>query len=163
MADEHRRVEPNSIVGTGMRTDPERIREVEDEQERILRRRREKPRRGFGDVLESAPAWHGDEEEEEPARRASPAAEAAELEPESDADDAAAAEERGSAPAPVALDAEPAEKALPRVPPDPRVAQLNRMLDGGQRPSTSRPESRSDGSSEGGESRPSKKKPRSRS
>jgi hypothetical protein len=113
VADEHRRVEPNSIVGTGMRTDPEHIREVAEERERVLRQRREKPKKGFGDVLQDAPARNV-EEPGEPDEA---------LEAEAVEEDAPA----GNAPAPIDLD-EP-EPDLPKVPPDPRMRALHAALE----------------------------------
>jgi hypothetical protein len=113
VADENRRVEPRSIIGTGMTTDPDRIRELEAEQERVERQRREKPKKGFGEVLAEAP--EAAEELEEEAAEETLAADAG---------------EEGEAKAvPAPLDEEP----KPRVPPDPRMAQLNAMLDGKKR------------------------------
>jgi hypothetical protein len=120
---EHRRVEPRNIVGTGMTADPERIRDIEDEHERRARAWREAPERGFGDVLEKAPAKGEliDEDAEDPRKRKRKDVTAAPGEP--------------SAPAPVQLDAPaPASaapapsKPLPRVPPDPRERALRAKL-----------------------------------
>jgi hypothetical protein len=122
VADEHRRVEANSIIGSGMSTDPEKIREVEDEHERVMRQRREKPKRGFNDVLAEAPARASHEDDDEDAD-----AEGRTDEPTAgdDSEDDAAA---SSAPAPVDLDAPAPE--LPRAPVDPRMKQLHAMLQG---------------------------------
>ena len=56
MAEDHRRVEPRSIVGTGMATDPERVEQVADEAARRERANRAPPAQSFRDVLVSAPA-----------------------------------------------------------------------------------------------------------
>ncbi len=98
MADEHRRVEPRSIVGTGMLTDPERIEALQHENERLERTWRERPKKGFGEVLSETPARQ--EDEDAPAQTAAP---------DDDEEEATA-------------------KDLPRVPPDPRMAKLHAML-----------------------------------
>lgn len=54
MANTHRRVEPRSIIGTGMATDPDRVRELEQRAARF-ERDRNLPKRKFGDVIASAP------------------------------------------------------------------------------------------------------------
>jgi hypothetical protein len=56
MPEDHRRVEPRSIVGTGMATQPDRIAHIEDEAARRERAWREAPEERFGDVLGRAPA-----------------------------------------------------------------------------------------------------------
>ena len=56
MAEDHRRVESRHIVGTGMATDPERLQEISDEAARRERAWRDAPERGFGEVLQTAPA-----------------------------------------------------------------------------------------------------------
>ena len=62
---EHRRVESRGvIVGTGMLSDVDRIRDVEADKERKERAWRNAPERGFGDVLSTAPAKAELEEEE---------------------------------------------------------------------------------------------------
>lgn len=145
---EHRRVEPRGIVGTGMATDPERIREVEDEHERRARVWRAPPERGFGDVLAEAPprgrleddADGGDERRRRrPSGQANAAAQA-------DAGAPAQAGEGPTSPAPAA-GTPPAKQAtppaavagqrgkpitskpLPRVLPDPREILLRKQLD----------------------------------
>jgi hypothetical protein len=62
---EHRRVEPRGIAGSGMATDPDRIREIEEEYERRQRAWRDRPERRFDDVLEEAPP-KAEEAEEAP-------------------------------------------------------------------------------------------------
>lgn len=72
---QHRRVEPRGvIVGTGMLSDVDRIRDVEAEQERKERAWRNAPERGFGDVLATAPAKAELEEEphEDPRKKKPP-------------------------------------------------------------------------------------------
>jgi hypothetical protein len=101
LVDDHRRVEPRSIVGTGMLTDPERIETLQQEHERLERTWRERPKKRFGEVLSETPARQEDEDEDEPAKTAA-------------GDDAEAEDE-------------PAQD-LPRVPPDPRMAKLHAML-----------------------------------
>ncbi|MBI5494642.1 MAG: hypothetical protein HY904_06400 [Deltaproteobacteria bacterium] len=54
MAETHRRVEPRSIVGTGMATDPERLRDIEQRQAR-MERDHALPKRKFGEVITEAP------------------------------------------------------------------------------------------------------------
>ena len=54
MAETHRRVEPRGIVGTGMSTDPERIREIENRAAR-MERDYNLPGKKFGEVFENAP------------------------------------------------------------------------------------------------------------
>jgi hypothetical protein len=72
---EHRRVEPRGIIGTGMATDPERLRTIEEEHERHRRAWRNAPeiegRPTFGDVLSVTPPWEPSPEAEppRPARR----------------------------------------------------------------------------------------------
>ena len=55
MVDEHRRVEPRGIIGSGMATDPDRIRELESEQARRERTDKGKPKRSFASALEEEP------------------------------------------------------------------------------------------------------------
>lgn len=84
-----------------MATDPERIETLEHERDRLERTWREKPKRGFGEVLSETPARDDDERE---ARAAAP-------------DD----DERDDMDEETALE-------LPRVPPDPRMAKLHAMV-----------------------------------
>lgn len=56
MAEDHRRVEPRSIVGTGMVNDPERLEKIGEEAARRERASRGAPEQTFGAVLEHAPA-----------------------------------------------------------------------------------------------------------
>ncbi len=51
MVETHRRVERRSIIGTGMATDEERIREIEEEAARRERAERKAPKAKFGQVL----------------------------------------------------------------------------------------------------------------
>ena len=55
MVEQHRRVEPRYIVGTGMATDPERIDRIQHDVDRRERDTREQPVEGFSDVLGRAP------------------------------------------------------------------------------------------------------------
>ena len=55
MVEQHRRVEPRYIVGTGMATDPERIDRIKHDVDRRERDTRQQPVEGFGDVLGRAP------------------------------------------------------------------------------------------------------------
>lgn len=140
---EHRRVEPRGIVGTGMATDPERIRDVEDEHERRARAWRSPPERGFGDVLAEAPARGAleddatdDREGQRQRGRRSPASASADAaagdeEGERAGDGAAAgATGKGSPSASSSSRSSSASsKPLPRVPPDPREAMLRRQLE----------------------------------
>lgn len=122
MADEHRRVEPRGIVGSGMLTDPERVEQLEHDRDRRERAWREAPKRKFGEVLEEAPARapEDDEREQRDQRRRNAKADDTKAR-EADEDDAKAA----SAPAPVDVTS---DQPLPRVPPDPRMARLQAML-----------------------------------
>jgi hypothetical protein len=52
---EHRRIESRGIIGTGMATDPERLRDLERRAERFARDRN-LPKRKFGDVISGASA-----------------------------------------------------------------------------------------------------------
>lgn len=70
MVDEHRRVESRGIIGSGMATDPDRIRDVEAEYERRMRQDRERPAKSFAATLEEAPIWEGDPEEDPAAAEA---------------------------------------------------------------------------------------------
>jgi hypothetical protein len=120
---EHRRVEPRSgLAGTGMATDVERLRDIESDYQRRERAWREGPERGFGEVLEDAPA-HGeleDEEHPDPRRRPQrPDGAPREVEMAK-----AAASERAATGAPD----KPAPRLPPRLPPDPRAAALHRQL-----------------------------------
>lgn len=76
MAEDHRRVEPRSIVGTGMATDPERLDQIRDDAAR--RERASRPHElVFGAVLQTAPARGSLEDAFEPDARKQPAADAA--------------------------------------------------------------------------------------
>lgn len=55
MAEEHRRVEPRSIVGTGMASDPERIQSLIDENKHRSRHLLP-PERDFSEVIATTPA-----------------------------------------------------------------------------------------------------------
>src|SRR5687768_484961 len=68
---QHRRVEPRGIIGTGMATDADKIRDIEHEQEKRVRTWHDAPERGFGDVLAEAPAKGEleDDDDEDPRKR----------------------------------------------------------------------------------------------
>lgn len=121
MAEDHRRVEPRSIIGTGMSTDPERVEALLHERERRERGWRHPPEKGFGAVLEETPAAHQLDEERADERRPHSASGArgrtSEAPRDDDGDPSVSA---GDA----AEKAEKAEKTLPRVPPDPRMQRL---------------------------------------
>lgn len=126
MADEHRRVEPRGVVGSGMLTDPERIEQLEHDRDRRERDWREAPKRKFGEVLTEAPARLPDDDAEASApedrrrQKKQPDENEARAQAGEGGDEPAAA-----APAPVDVgDAAP----LPKVPPDPRMARLHAML-----------------------------------
>ena len=54
---EHRRVEPRTVIaGTGMASDPERVRTIEDEAARRQRGWHGPPAKGFDEVLDDTPA-----------------------------------------------------------------------------------------------------------
>lgn len=131
MADEHRRVEPRGVVGSGMLTDPERIEQLEHERDRLERTWRDAPKRRFGEVLTEAPARASRDDEDEPPadRRRRPPRQAGEEAPLSEGERADAA---ADAPAPVEGIAN--ETPLPRVPPDPRMARLHAMVATGAPP-----------------------------
>ena len=63
MVDDHRRIEPRGIIGTGMATDPDRIRELEEEQARKERHSLGKPKRSFSTALEEEPMNRSDDSE----------------------------------------------------------------------------------------------------
>jgi hypothetical protein len=100
MADDHRRVEPRGIVGTGMATDPERIQDVQDEYDRHLRSWRDAPKKSFGQVLEEGPQPDESEREGEGA-----AEEAAKVAPPHAEE--IVATEQNAVPPPVDLDSTP--------------------------------------------------------
>jgi hypothetical protein len=56
MVEDHRRVEPRQIVGSGMATDPERIERITDDAARRERAWRPSPATSFGAVLQHTPA-----------------------------------------------------------------------------------------------------------
>lgn len=132
----HRRVEPRGvIVGTGMLSDVDRIRDIEAEQERKQRAWRNAPEKGFGDVLATAPAKAELEEEpyDDPRRKKPPPELPANAPAPVDMASAALAspphrgdDKRG--------DAKPAKgrKDLPKVPRDPRERLLRAQLDKNQ-------------------------------
>lgn len=143
MADEHRRVEPRGVVGSGMLTDPERIEQLEHERERMERTWREPPKRKFGEVLLEAPARNPFEEEPPPLRHARRARDSEDAkhppmegeeqgaDGEPDAQDASSSDSSDSSEAGEAGEEAP---PLPRVPPDPRMARLHAMFDQAGRP-----------------------------
>ena len=55
MAEDHRRVEGRSIIGTGMATDPDRIRDIEEEHARRERQDQDRPAKSFAATLDEAP------------------------------------------------------------------------------------------------------------
>jgi hypothetical protein len=137
---EHRRVEPRGIiVGTGMLSDVDRIRDVEADKERKERAWRNAPARGFGEVLETAPAKAELEEEEhdDPRKKKPP--------PELPANAPAPVDMANAALGNAASEAAPSEAAsskaastsssnvrgrkdLPKVPRDPRERLLREQL-----------------------------------
>lgn len=128
MADEHRRVEPRGIVGSGMLTDAERIEQLEQERARLERTWRDAPKRRFGEVLSEVPPRGPEEEGEDTAARR------ARVRAGDEPDDRLGSEDDGAAASPAAISEEPEdEPPLPRVPPDPRMARLHAMLDHGGR------------------------------
>jgi len=100
MAEEHKRVEARNIVGTGMATDAERVRELEAEAVRRERAWRDAPERSFGEVLDTTPARDQ------------------ELADTTSVDDVIARKKRAAT-----LRAQ----NLPRVPPDPRMRKLHAL------------------------------------
>ena len=134
---EHRRVESRGIVGTGMASDPDRIRELDDEKARKERAWRDAPEKGFGDVLKDAPARgeladdDGDPRNHKRPRdgAAEAAMAAAAIEPGGASASSTPAVGAPSTPAPSA----PPATALPRVPRDPREAMLRKKLEAAQR------------------------------
>jgi hypothetical protein len=119
---EHRRVEPRSIMGSGMSTDPERVRDVEEDAERKARLWRERGEQSFGDVLKTAPA------------RASRDDDAGEQDEAKDGEDAAETAEAPASATKTAKEAPPPKQSGPRVPPDPRARALHQLLDTSKRP-----------------------------
>lgn len=129
---QHRRVEARiGIIGTGMASDVERLRDVEADQERKERAWRAAPEKGFGEVLTEAPA-KGELENETPddprKRKKAPTLPegASSSSSSSETANAAVAGERSAA----VLDqrALPAKLALPKVAPDPRERMLREKL-----------------------------------
>ena len=53
MPEDHRRVEPRSIVGTGMTADPEAIEELKEEWDTRERASRPKPKKPFKKILDA--------------------------------------------------------------------------------------------------------------
>ena len=126
MADEHRRVESRGVItGTGMATDPERIRQLADEAERKKRSWRDAPVRGFSDVLSTAPAQGvlADDDEEADKRKRGKK-EAAPVE----AAMATGALTAGSPDAAAAATPARGDAPTKRLPPDPREAFLRKKL-----------------------------------
>lgn len=131
MADDHRRVEPRGIVGTGMLTDPERIAALEREAARRERAWRDAPERGFGAVLEEAPVWEPPVEEPEVDPRARAAAARAADEAPPPATSTASVNDR--APAPDALRDKAVGQAF-------SIGSLPRRVARPARPPSSRPD-----------------------
>jgi hypothetical protein len=113
MVEQHRRVEPRHIVGTGMATDPERIDRIQHDADRRERDTREQPVEGFSDVLGRAPP-RGDLADEPQARPSSTNA--------ADRQGASSSTATGSSPVKRRL-----ERATLRAP-DPRAKQLHAQL-----------------------------------
>lgn len=130
---QHRRVEPRGIVGTGMASDVDRIRDVEAEKERKERAWRNAPERGFGDVLTTAPAKGELEEEEhdDPRKKRPPPEPVANAPAPVDLATAALAQEGKAPPAPTAKGVK-GNKLLPRTVPDPRERMLRAQLEKNQ-------------------------------
>lgn len=130
MVEDHRRVEPRSIVGTGMATDPERVEQVADEAARRERATRAPPANSFSAVLVTAPA-RGDLEDAAPVRdpRRKPDDAGDNADNAANADDANNADTAGAAAAPVtttaATEKAKATSSKPRPSlPDPRERLL---------------------------------------
>ena len=124
MADEHRRVEPRSIVGTGMMTDPERVEALQHDRERMERTWRAPPKKDFSEILDEAPPPHRDDDAAKSRRRRDEAEPEPEPEPE-------LPEQRAVEEGEPASHEEPGHaEARPRIPPDPRVRKLHAMLEG---------------------------------
>ena len=121
---QHRRVEARKgIIGTGMASDVERLRDVEADKERKERAWRAAPEKGFGEVLTEAPA-KGELEDESPddPRKRQKAPTLPEGAPSSSAmANAAVSPERVKG-------ALPAKPELPKVAPDPRERMLREKL-----------------------------------
>jgi hypothetical protein len=123
MPEDHRRVEPRSIVGTGMATGPERLAQIEQDAARMQRAWREAPEERFGDVLGRSPARADMVDADVPDRRRA-AAQAAE------------AEAAATTPAPAATTTQqpPRPTRLSPRAPDPREQQLRNALAARQTP-----------------------------
>lgn len=139
--DDDRRIEPRPpLSGSGMLTDPERIRDLEAEAARRERAWRKPPRQGFGDVLGHAEKKRFErlevytpsderlalEGEDRRRKRPGPGEDAGDGEDPPAEDGATDEGQQAAGPAPVAL---PEAPRGPAVPPDPRMAALHRMLD----------------------------------
>jgi len=109
MAEDHRRVEPRQIVGTGMATDPDRIVRVQQDAERTARAWRDAPEESFGDVLQRAPASTTTALEGAPTTTTAP---------------------QPPPPAAAPATTKPSTRITPRAP-DPRARQLHALLDAG--------------------------------
>lgn len=113
-----------------MASDVDRLKDIEGDYERRMRGWRDAPERGFGAVLEDAPA-HGELEEEErpdPRRRPKrPPQAPAEVEMAAAAT-AAPPTEPTAEPTPKTAEPKKLPPKGPRVPPDPRAAALHRQL-----------------------------------
>lgn len=109
MADQHRRIEPRGIVGSGMLNDPQRIEQLESERARRERGWRDAPRRRFGEVLREPPAPEPREDEARQGTRERNGG----SDDEDDAQDVDGAQRR---------------PPLPRAPPDPRAARLHAAI-----------------------------------
>jgi hypothetical protein len=136
MAEQHRRVEPRQIVGTGMATDREEIERLQAEKARFDRAWREPPAEKFGDVMQRAPARADLEDDPDayPDRRKkkSAAPEAPDSARDAPDDDEPDDDTKGMAAPTPAPDAKRAaakvgQRALPRAP-DPRERLLRAQL-----------------------------------
>ncbi|MFZ9886353.1 MAG: hypothetical protein ACO3JL_02520 [Myxococcota bacterium] len=114
MADQHRRIEPRGIVGSGMLNDPERIEQLEHERARHERGWRDAPQRRFGEILRDPFVSEQRGDDARQTRR----------EPGREGDDAEGNNTEGGDEA----DEARTKASLPRVPPDPRAARLHASL-----------------------------------
>lgn len=125
---EHRRVEPRGvIVGTGMLTDVDRIRDVEADKERKERAWRNAPEVGFGEVLTTAPAKGEleDEPQDDPRKKKPPPQLPAAAPAPVDMASAALTDVKPSSSSSSSVKG---RKDLPRVPRDPRERMLREQL-----------------------------------
>jgi hypothetical protein len=139
MANQHRRVEPRSIIGTGMATDPDRIRDIEHRAER-MQRDHALPKRKFGEVIAAAGVTPppGTELDDAPPQRdlrghKPPPSAASRASAQPPPPEPAAQEPRTPAANPEKDAADPDPKSAPRSPAGARTAEQSRSM-GGNRP-----------------------------